>query len=101
MPISGVTSALVLDRADQVATLLADVEAGEVVILKGAEGEITAREKILFGHKIALREIRTEEAILKYGQVIGFATASIPPGGWVHLHNMASALDAAFLKRLT
>ena len=101
MPHSGSITALVLDPLDNVATLLSDVEAGGAVILKGAEGEITVREAVCFGHKIALREICPGDRIVKYGQGIGFATSAIHPGDWVHLHNMASALDADFQRRIT
>lgn len=94
------TYALVLDPSDNVATVLSDVEIGETVILKGKAGSIVSAEKILFGHKIALLAIRAGEDILKYGQKIGIATTDIHPGAWVHLHTMASALDAGFRKRI-
>ena len=70
------------------------------MILKGTTASILAAEKILFGHKIALRTILAGEDILKYGQKIGIATTDIHPGAWVHLHTMASALDAGFRKRI-
>lgn len=50
---------------------------------------VVCREEIPAGHKVALREIRAKETILKYGQVIGFATKTIRPGEWVHTHNLA------------
>ncbi len=93
-------TAIVLDPSDTVATVLADVEAGETIFLKGIEGEITAASHIAFGHKIALAPIRPHADIVKYGQKIGFATADIPRGGWVHLQNMSSALDAGFRERI-
>ena len=40
------------------------------------------------GHKIALRPIRKGEAVLKYGQIIGFASQDIAPGDHVHVHNV-------------
>ena len=43
------------------------------------------------GHKISVTEIRPGEPILKYGQTIGFATAEIPAGSWVHTHNVGLA----------
>jgi hypothetical protein len=93
-------SALVLDPSDNVATVLTDVKAGEPVILKGAENSIVSAEKILFGHKIALRIIHTGENIVKYGQKIGTAASDIQPGAWVHLQNMVSSFDADFRKRI-
>ena len=34
-----------------------------------------------------MRPVAVGEAIRRYGQVIGFATAPIPPGTHVHTHN--------------
>lgn len=42
------------------------------------------------GHKLAMRDIRTGEKILKYGVPIGSATCDIAVGEHVHLHNMKS-----------
>jgi len=40
------------------------------------------------GHKIATRPIPRGEAVRKYGQIIGFASADIAPGEHVHTHNV-------------
>ena len=50
--------------------------------------DITARERILRGHKMAVEPIREGEPIRKFGQIIGFAKAHIAPGEWVHEHNV-------------
>src|SRR5919112_420598 len=49
---------------------------------------LTARERILRGHKMAVTPIREGEPILKFGQIIGFAKTHIAPGEWVHEHNV-------------
>ncbi|RST86840.1 altronate dehydratase [Aquibium carbonis] len=49
---------------------------------------LTLRERIPFGHKIAARAIATGEPIVKFGQIIGFASKPIAPGDWVHEHNV-------------
>ena len=49
---------------------------------------ITARQKIMKGHKMAIWPIREGEPIVKFGQIIGFATSHIAPGEWVHEHNV-------------
>jgi altronate hydrolase len=49
---------------------------------------LTAREKILKGHKMAVAPIREGEPIKKFGQIIGFAKGHIAPGEWVHEHNV-------------
>ncbi len=49
---------------------------------------ILVREAIPAGHKLAGRSIRTGEAVYRYGNVIGFATAPIEPGYHVHVQNL-------------
>ncbi|KGJ21076.1 UxaA family hydrolase [Paracoccus sanguinis] len=49
---------------------------------------LTARGVAPQGHKVALRAMAPGEAVIKYGQVIGYATAPISPGEHVHTHNM-------------
>ena len=48
---------------------------------------VPATERIPAGHKAAVRPVAVGGAIRRYGQVIGFATAPIPPGAHVHTHN--------------
>ncbi|MCF8129816.1 MAG: altronate dehydratase family protein [Deltaproteobacteria bacterium] len=40
------------------------------------------------GHKIAIRPLNLGDPILKYGQIIGFASEPILPGEHVHTHNV-------------
>jgi hypothetical protein len=79
---------------DNVATMIDDVESGGVEISGAARGEISVCEKISHGHKIAVRDIAANEAVVKFGVRIGHATRAISRGAWVHLHNLASDLDA-------
>ncbi len=44
------------------------------------------------GFKVALREIRRGENVVKYGSPIGHATEDIAAGERVHVHNMATSL---------
>jgi len=79
---------------DNVATALMPVGPGSVVILGDTVvGVLTATADIPEGHKVALRDIKAGEDILKYGVVIGRATADIPAGSWVHLPVMCSLYD--------
>lgn len=45
------------------------------------------------GHKLARRNIKMGDAVIKYGEIIGRATADIKEGEWVHSHNLRSHLD--------
>ena len=78
--------AIVVEPQDSVATALADLAAGETVIL--ATGTIELRSAVAFGHKLALVRIETGEPVIKYGEVIGRATRTIAPGEHVHAHNL-------------
>ena len=92
--------ALLLDSKDNVAILLNTVSSGDIVMLKGTDETIKTAEPIKTGHKAALIHIKSGSAIIKYGQQIGIATADINPGEWIHLHNMESAYDKEFKKRI-
>lgn len=73
---------------DNVAVALTDLVAGSTVTVDTMS--VTVLEPVRFGHKIALRPIDAGEAVIKYGQVIGEATAPIAPGAHVHVHNFDS-----------
>jgi altronate dehydratase small subunit len=77
--------ALILHPDDNVATAVKDLAAGEAV---AAGDGVVALEAIPFGHKLALADIRPAGDIVKYGEVIGRATAAIKKGAHVHVHNV-------------
>ncbi len=81
---------------DNVATLLENASPGEVLTHRGEGQDVVLRaaQETAAGHKVALRFIPEEAAIIKYGVTIGLATAPIRPGDWVHLHNCKSQYDS-------
>jgi hypothetical protein len=83
---------LLLDSEDNVAIALADIGAGELVILLGsAQGDsVVASVSVPFAHKVAVNDIPMGEPVRKYGAPIGFSTAQIRRGDWVHSHNLES-----------
>ncbi len=85
--------AIRMDKKDNVATVLMDVEPGDEVDIEGAGGSlrIEAAETVPFGHKIALALIPSSKNILKYGETIGIATRTIKAGTHVHVHNLKSS----------
>ncbi|KUM28403.1 galactonate dehydratase [Mesorhizobium loti] len=48
-----------------------------------------AKDPIPSGHKVSIKPIMCGEPVLRYGQIIGFATRDVEPGLHVHLQNMA------------
>lgn len=49
---------------------------------------VTAQADIPLGHKVAIRPIKSGDAVLKYDHDIGRAVEDIPAGGYVHYHNV-------------
>lgn len=47
-------------------------------------------EPISYGHKFAVEDIQRGTNVIKYGEVIGRATAPIPRGAHAHVHNIES-----------
>jgi altronate dehydratase small subunit len=88
-----VSRCLRLQADDNVAVALGDAVPGLVSVVGADDMTIMVSEPIRDGHKIALRDIRAGDAVLKYGVVIGFATEPILAGAWVHTHNCRSGLD--------
>lgn len=87
-------TAFVISQQDNVATALQPLEPGDVRLLGEARAaSITVTETIPRGHKLALRDIREGENIIKYGIPIGHATRAVRKGSWVHLHVMQSNYD--------
>ncbi len=84
--------AILLDPADNVATALRDLNAGEMVtvMLNDVTYTVTLRDGVSFGHKYALRDVAEGEVLLKYGLPIGRALVDIRAGEWVHVHNCRS-----------
>ena len=78
-------TAVLLRTEDNVAVCCSDLAAGSSLPV----GDITIvlKDKIPLGHKVSVESISAGGEIRKYGQVIGFASADIPSGSHVHVHN--------------
>lgn len=51
-------------------------------------GGIVLEEDIPMGHKVALQNFVKDEAVIRYGQTIGYAKTSIIKGSWVNENNI-------------
>jgi (2R)-sulfolactate sulfo-lyase subunit alpha len=83
---------LIHEKADTVGVATVDIKADET-----AEGlymdsqekiRVKALQDIPLGHKIALKDHKVEEPVIKYGHDIGKVVANIQKGGHVHIHNL-------------
>lgn len=84
--------AIVLNRSDNVATLLDAGRSGETCQLQGAvSGTVLLLQDIPFGHKVCVADTVQGADVLKYGQVIGHASQPLKVGDHLHVHNIESA----------
>jgi altronate dehydratase small subunit len=81
---------ILIHERDNVATAVATLAAGEEVTTKAGDRVVTVtlRADIPFGHKYAVESIPVNGVVIKYGEVIGSASAPISPGEYVHVHNV-------------
>ncbi len=92
-----VPPAIHLRPEDNVAIATRTLETGVSIDVGG--DKIAPSKRIGLGHKMALKHIKKGETVIKYGQIIGFATTDINPGDHVHVHNIGAenfARDYAF-----
>lgn len=80
---------IIMGNEDNVAVSLADLMKGETVRLESGR-EIALKEDIRFGHKFSVCQIKKDQNIIKYGQIIGKALADIDEGEHVHVNNIVS-----------
>lgn len=79
---------LKIDGRDNVAVLLEDALKGDVIEVHGEF--IYLLDDIRAPHKVALEDIQEGSNIIKYGEIIGYATQDICRGEHVHVHNLNS-----------
>jgi altronate hydrolase len=87
--------AIRIDEQDNVAMAMEALSQGETLSVLSDEAQEVDRVTVtadvpLPYHKVALAGIEEGDPILKYGEIIGYATAPIGRGEWVHLHNVES-----------
>jgi (2R)-sulfolactate sulfo-lyase subunit alpha len=87
------TSFIVHDKADTVGVVVVeDVQPGKDLTgwIMETDETITLKslDPVPLGHKIALRDIKSGDTVLKYGNDVGRAVADIGRGRHVHVHNL-------------
>lgn len=69
-----------VDGRDNVAIAVAE---GGITVGTRLENGIVTLENVPQGHKVALVDLNPGDAILRYGQVIGYAARRLPRGSWI------------------
>lgn len=64
------------------------VVAVDAIMPGSAVQGVTAKDRVPKGHKMAIAPIAQGDPILKFGQIIGFASKPVEPGTWLHEHNV-------------
>ncbi len=76
---------------DNVAVAVGPLHEGTEVAVDGAR--VVLVEDVPAGHKLALAPLAPGDAVVKYGFVIGEATAPVAAGAWVHSQNLRTRLS--------
>lgn len=76
---------------DNVAVALTDLPAGEVLHLSGRD--VTLREAIPVGHKIALADLNEQDQVIKYGYPIGHVIRRVQSGEWINEQILKTSLE--------
>jgi (2R)-sulfolactate sulfo-lyase subunit alpha len=83
---------LVHDKRDSVGVAVVDVKAGQTLEGRSLDNNETLKAKanmdIPLGHKIALKDFKPGDTVLKYGNDIGKVVEPIKAGDHVHVHNV-------------
>lgn len=80
-----------INREDNVCVALSDLKSGQSVVVDG--NKVILTDDIERGHKFALTDFKTDDAIIKYGFPIGYAKENIQCGSHVHTHNIKTGLS--------
>lgn len=83
-----VNNAIKLHPSDNVVVALNSLEVGEHILIDEIGLVQEVKDKIPYGHKVCIQEIKKGEKILKYGECMGIATNDIKVGHHVHVHNV-------------
>lgn len=76
-----------IDENDNVAIALEELKKGEII------DDIEILNDIPFGHKVLLKDLKSGENIIKYGNPIGHLTREGKMGEHVHEHNLKTNLS--------
>ena len=83
---------LVHDKRDSVGVAVVDVKAGQALEGRSLDTNEALKAKatmdIPLGHKIALKDLKPGDNVIKYGCEVGRVVEPIKTGEHVHVHNV-------------
>lgn len=80
-----------ISEKDNVAVVIEWVKKGEQIEFSDSDGrniKIEAKDDIRIYHKVAIKDIKKGENVIKYGEDIGIASSDIAAGEHAHNHNV-------------
>ena len=85
-------NALIVEKNDDVAVVLEAIHVGDKVTYRYGyeERSVVSLSEVPVYHKVAVRDIKRGDHILKYGEKLGVATQDIKLGEHVHVQNLDS-----------
>lgn len=84
--------AILVNPRDNVGVVIEPAQKGAIIQIETGDKSVsvTAATEIPVYHKFARTALKKGESVIKYGEEIGVATADIPAGAHVHVHNVTS-----------
>lgn len=83
-----VSALLLMSPEDNCLIARLELKAGATVTIDGRA--VTLAQDVHLGHKVARGDLRPGDQVLRYGAIIGVATAPIAAGAHIHTHNLES-----------
>jgi len=83
-----VSALLLMSPEDNCLIARLELKAGATVTID--DRAVTLAQDVHLGHKVARRDLRPGDQVLRYGAIIGVATAPIAAGAHIHTHNLES-----------
>lgn len=87
--------AIIIEPNDNVVVSIEPIKKGNQVEFScnGIEDLIISKDDVDIYHKIAIKDIKKGEHIIKYGEHIGLASRDIEEGEHVHVHNVKDSRE--------
>jgi altronate dehydratase small subunit len=83
-----VSSLLLMSPKDNCLIARLELKAGATTSIDGQP--VVLAEDVHLGHKVARRNLQAGDKVVRYGAIIGTATAPIAIGAHIHTHNLES-----------
>jgi len=80
-----------IDKRDNVVNALSPLQPGQILEVESLR--VIVRSHIPIGHKISIKNILKGKPVVKYGEIIGYASTDIQIGDHVHVKNVEDPIS--------